>query len=425
MDLSLGRSGPMRGELRCPSDKSLTHRAFLLGGIAEDSSRIRSPLLSLDCKSTLTCLSALGVCFESGANGSVTVHPPKGWSQPEVSLDCGNSGTTMRLLAGLVASRAIEAVLVGDESLSKRPMRRIADPLRAMGASVVGDTPPLRIAGSSELNGIDYRSPVASAQVKSCVLLAGLRASGFTWVEEPFPTRDHTERMLSGLGMPVQRESETRVRVTGGTPVPGFEFTVPADFSSAAFFACAAVAREGSGVVLRDVGLNPTRTGLLDVFDQIGASYEIRDLRETLGEPVGDLWIEGGGSRTPFQLSGRLIPRLIDEIPVLAVLATQLHGVSSIRDAEELRVKESDRIRKTAEGLRAMGARVEEYPDGLDIEGPTTLSGAVIDPEGDHRIAMAFAIAAGLARSEVVIVNAETIETSYPGFLNDLRELQP
>ncbi len=424
MDLSLGRSGPIRGELRCPSDKSLTHRALLLGGIAEGPSRIQKPLLSLDCKSTLGCLRCLGVGFETDAGGSLIVHPPTVWSQPESPLDCGNSGTTMRLLAGVAASRPLEAVMVGDESLSRRPMRRIADPLRAMGAGVEGDTPPLRIMGSANLKGIDFRSPVASAQVKSCVLLAGLRASDSTSVEEPLPTRDHTERMLSGLGVPVRRESETKVRVTGGSPVPGFEFVVPADFSSAAFFACAAAVLEGSAVLLQGVGLNPTRTGLLDVLDQIGALYEVRDLRDTLGEPVGDLWVEGKESLSPYRLSGHLVPRLIDEIPVLAVLATQLNGVSSIRDAEELRVKESDRIRKSAEGLRAMGAKVEEYPDGLDIEGPVSLSGAVIDPEGDHRIAMAFAIAAGFAESDVVIRNAGTIETSYPGFFDDLRKLQ-
>ncbi|GMU31816.1 MAG: 3-phosphoshikimate 1-carboxyvinyltransferase [Chthonomonadaceae bacterium] len=397
---------------------------MLLGGIAEDASRIQEPLLSLDCKSTLGCLRSLGVGFEADPSGSLIVHPPKGWSQPEAPLDCGNSGTTMRLLSGLVASRPLEAVLVGDESLSRRPMRRIADPLRAMGAGVEGDTPPLKISGSAELRGIDFQSPVASAQVKSCVLLAGLRASGSTSVEEPLPTRDHTERMLSGLGVEVQRESETKVRITGGSPVPGFEFLVPADFSSAAFFVCAAAAREGSALLLRNVGLNPTRTGLLDILDQIGARYEVRDLRDTLGEPVGDLWVEGRASLSPYRLSGSLVPRLIDEIPVLAVLATQLNGVSTIRNAEELRVKESDRIRKAVEGLRAMGAKVEEYPDGMDIEGPVRLSGAVIDPEGDHRIAMAFAIAAGYAKSEVVIRNAETIETSYPGFLDDLRKLQ-
>lgn len=437
MRLAVLTSGPLRGSLRAPSDKSLTHRAYLFGGIARGVSQVQTPLTGEDCESTLACLRALGVGVEKQAGGSVRIEPPPEWKQPARDLDCGNSGTTMRLLSGLLASRPLDARLIGDASLSRRPMKRIAEPLRLMGASVEGETPPLRILGRS-LEGIAYQSPVASAQIKSCVLLAGLRASGETWVAEPAPSRDHTERMLQACGVRVLAKLGRDLQdwrpefaaqgasagLAGGQELSGFNFSVPGDISSAAFFLVAGRIVPGSRVTLREVGCNPTRTGILDVLAQTGHAATLRAVREELGEPVGDLdvsHVEGGH---PFHIEGALVPRLIDEIPALAVLATQLDGISTIRDAKELRVKESDRIAKVAEGLRAMGARVETREDGLDIEGPTPLKATCIAADGDHRIAMAFAVAGLIAEGETLIDGADSIATSYPEFEAHLRELQ-
>lgn len=421
MRLTVSRAASILGELRPPSDKSLTHRAYLLGAVAEGRSVVRSPLRGEDCEATLRCLAAMGLRFERSSDGEVRLDPAATWAQPHSPLDCGNSGTTMRLLAGLVASRPIQATLVGDASLSRRPMKRIADPLRRMGAGVEGDTPPLTILGSASLQGIRHESPVASAQIKSCVLLAGLRAEGETWVREPFPSRDHTERMLEACGVEVLRGAGVGVR--GGAKVAPFEFTVPADISSAAFFLCAAAVIPGSRVMMRGVGVNPTRSGVLDALAQAGVAVRLSNERVELGEPVADIGVEAPDQLRPFEISGALVPRLIDEIPVLAVLATQCEGVSTIRDASELRVKESDRIAKIAEGLRSMGARVETFDDGLSVEGPTPLSGGLIDAAGDHRIAMAFAVAGLAAEGQTAIEGVESIATSYPGFEADLRSL--
>jgi 3-phosphoshikimate 1-carboxyvinyltransferase len=296
-----------------------------------------------------------------------------------------------------------------------------------MGAKVEGETPPLRIQGGN-LKAIDYASPVASAQVKSCVLLAGLRAKGETRVSESVRSRDHTERMLKALGVPVETSflagGSYRAGVKGGAAPRSFEFDVPGDISSAAFLLVAAAMIPASDVTLRNIGVNPTRTGILDVFRQAGIDVRVENQKDELGEPVADLLIRGADSGRPFQIDGELVPRLVDEIPVLAVLATRLDGVSTIRGASELRVKESDRIAKIAEGLTAMGAKVEIREDGLDIEGPTSLRGASIDSSGDHRIAMAFAIAGLVADGETVIDGAESIATSYPGFEGDLKRLQ-
>lgn len=412
------RFAGVEGQVRPPSDKSLTHRAFMFGALASGPSRVRHPLGSEDAEATRRVLTALGVRFDDMSADEVVVHPCAEWQQPSGPLDCGNSGTTMRLMAGLLASRPLEVTLVGDASLSRRPMRRVAEPLRLMGAHVEGDTPPLRIRGG-QLQGIDYTTPVASAQIKSAVLLAGLFAEGETRVTEPAQSRDHTERMLAAMGADLSRNGLTTT-VRRRRALEPFEFDVPGDISSAAFLMVAAALAPGSRLELLDLSVNPTRTGILDVFAEVGAEVAIENLRDVLGEPVADVTVRGHEQLNPFTIAGPLVPRLIDEIPVLAVLATQAEGVSVIRDASELRVKESDRIERVAAGLRAMGAAIETHPDGMTITGPTPLRATTISAEGDHRIAMAFAIAGLVADGETVIEGAESVLTSYPNFERDL-----
>jgi 3-phosphoshikimate 1-carboxyvinyltransferase len=395
----------------------------MFGAIAAGESVVRRPLAGEDCEATLKCLTQMGLRAERNGD-EVRLIPADEWRQPDAELDCGNSGTSMRLLAGLIASRPLDVTLVGDASLSKRPMKRIADPLRQMGASVEGDTPPLRIRGG-EVQSITYESPVASAQIKSAVLLAGLRASGRTAVIEPHLSRDHTERMLSALGVPVtMSDLGHSVSALEGPaqPVP-FDFTVPGDISSAAFLMVAAVLLQGSELEVRQLGTNPSRTGLLDVLTMAGAEPRyIKEVQE-LGEPVADLLVQSCRDLRAFEIEGSLVPRLIDEIPVLAVMATQCEGTTVIRDAKELRVKESDRIELVAEGLRSMGAKVETFEDGMAITGPTPLVATRIDCKLDHRIAMAFAVAGLIAEGTTEIVGAEAIRTSFPTFENELLRL--
>lgn len=425
------RSGPLKGSVRVLGDKSLTHRAYLFAAMAQPGvpSIIYQPLNGADCESTLQCLVDMGAdadhfeAGEQGADAMTMVFAPERWTSPEGNLDCGNSGTTMRLLAGILAGRpGLAAILVGDASLSKRPMGRVATPLRLMGASVEGDTPPLSIHGQ-HLRGIEYVSPVASAQVKSCVLLAGLAAQGETWVQEPSLSRDHTERMLESLGVNLMRD-ERGVGVVGGATWAPFTFTVPGDISSAAFFAVAGAMIPGSEVRLTNVGVNPTRSGLLEVLEAAGANVTLEGLREDSGEPVADLIVRGDRDLKAFEISGDLVPRLIDEIPVLAVLATQCRGRTIIRDAQEIRVKESDRIATMAEGLIRMGADVKVHEDGMEITGPTTLTATEVEASHDHRIAMSFAIAGLVAKGTTQISGAESIQTSYPDFQEHLRTLQ-
>lgn len=417
------RVSALRGAFRPPSDKSLTHRALLLAAKAGTPSRIVRPLDAEDCRSTARCLTDLGTKIVWGER-EVRVWPAP-WRQPDGVLDCGNSGTTMRLLAGWLAGCAWKSMLDGDASLRRRPMGRIAEPLRRMGCAVQGDRPPIEIHGTRNLNPIRYETPVASAQVKSCVLFAGLQATGETWVTEPSLSRDHTERMLEALGVAVLRDPErkTAVGVRGGSEWSGFEMVVPGDVSSAAFFLVAGAILPESEVVATDVGINPLRTGLLEVFEQCGVSFSVDRRSGELGEPTGDVSVESGGLYRPFRISGNLVPKLVDEIPIAAVLATQCDGWSEIRDAEELRVKESDRIERVADGLRRMGATVETFPDGMRILGPCRLNGTTIHADGDHRIAMAFAIAGLIADGETVIEGAEAVATSYPDFREELWRL--
>ena len=417
--ISVHRSGPLKGSIRVPSDKSLSHRSLIFAALAKTPSVIHNPLNSEDCEATAHALSKMGHQIELGE--SVFRVTPGTWKSPESPLDCGNSGTTMRLLSGVIASRPeVKATLVGDASLSKRPMGRIAKPLRLMGAGVEGEQAPLTITGTS-LTGIEYTSPVASAQIKSCILLAGLNAEGTTAVTEPAQSRNHTELMLKALGVKVEVDHLT-VKVEKAE-WDGFEIHVPGDISSAAFWMAAASIVPGSNVTLTGVGTNPTRSGILDVLKQSGATFTESPENEELGEPVSTLEISHTDSLKPFTIEGGLVPRLIDEIPVLAVLATQCHGKTIIRDAAELKVKESDRIALVVDGLRKMGAHIEAREDGMEISGPTPLVGTEIHAQGDHRIAMSFAVAGLIAEGTTTIHGAESIATSYPDFEKHLHEL--
>jgi 3-phosphoshikimate 1-carboxyvinyltransferase len=381
MELKFHRVAGIQGTMRPPSDKSLTHRGYMFAAIASSESILRNPLRGEDCEATRQCLIHLGLRHEQLDATTFRLIPAQEWQNPIQALDCGNSGTTMRLLSGLIASRPITATLVGDASLSKRPMKRIATPLELMGAKIEGDRAPITIRGGA-LQGIDYVSPVASAQVKSCTLLAGLRASGTTSVTEPELSRDHTERMLTGLGVQLHREG-TKISLHGGQVPHGFDFDVPGDISSAAFFMVAAAVLSGSQIEITDLSVNPSRTGILDVFDQAGVPYSVTQETERLNEPVANITVGTAVKLNAFVIEGAMIPRLIDEIPVLAVLATQCEGTTIIRDAKELRVKESDRIETVAVALRNMGATVETYEDGMAITGPVRLTGTTVEAHGN------------------------------------------
>jgi 3-phosphoshikimate 1-carboxyvinyltransferase len=371
--------------------------------------------------STASCLRALGCIVEKGPDGRVRVSGRI--VIPAVSLDAGNSGTTARLLSGLIAGRKLDCTIAGDASLSRRPMERIAEPLRLMGAEVgtaEGGCLPLRIRGGN-LSGITYRPPVASAQVKSCVLIAGLQASGETTVIEKAPTRDHTEILLQAMGVPVARQG-LEVSVSGGVVPESVEVSIPGDISSAAFFMAAAAVVPGSEVRLTGVGVNPTRTGALDALRRMGAHITIENACSRAGEPVADIVVRSS-SLKGIDIGGTLIPALIDELPVLAVAATQAEGVTTIRDAAELRIKESDRIRGIVTNLRLLGAAVEEFEDGFSIEGPCPLNGRDVGSFGDHRIGMAMAVAGLVASGRTRIRDAEAVNISYPDFFSDLAGL--
>jgi 3-phosphoshikimate 1-carboxyvinyltransferase len=390
----------------------------MLSAISSAGGVIESPLDSDDCRHTLDCVAALGARVTT-TPGMARIGGGGKLVSPRAALECGNSGTTMRLLAGLLSGARVKAQLRGDNSLSRRPMRRIVDPLKQMGANIDGDTAPIFIE-PAPLHGIDYVSPVASAQVKSAVLLAGLFAEGATSVTEPAASRDHTERMLAAAGCPVVRDG-LKAAVEPGMPTR-VGMRVPADISSAAFFMVAGILL-GGPVTCLQVGVNPTRTGILDVLRSAGANFEMTPPKSEQGEPVSDIVVSAGSDLQPFTIEGDLVPRLIDEIPILAVLATQCEGTSTVRGAAELRVKESDRIKAIADGLSNMGARVEPLEDGLAIHGPTPLHGAKINTQRDHRIGMAFAIAGLIADGTTTISGSETINTSFPGFEDDLRRL--
>ncbi len=424
----------LRGTVRVPGDKSISHRALLFGAIAEGETQIEGLLPAEDPLSTAACLRAMGVevsAIEAGQPVLVRGVGLDGLQEPAQVLDCGNSDTTMRLMLGLLAGRSgRHFVLDGDSSLRRRPMARVAKPLGQMGASIHGrqdgNLAPLAIQGR-QLQGAVIRTPVASAQVKSALLLAGLSAEGPTTVIEPALSRDHSERMLRAFGADLVSEPQAsggpRVLITPGARLQGQRVVVPGDISSAAFWLVAGLLVPGAELLLENVGLNPSRTGILEVLEAMGAPLEILNERLVAGEPVGDLRVSPAPLKA-FSIGGELIPRLVDEIPILAVAALAAEGTSVIRDAEELRVKETDRLAVMARQLRAMGAELEETSDGLVIPGGQQLHGASVDSETDHRVAMSLAVAALVATGSTNIARAEAAAVSYPNFWDDLSRLQ-
>lgn len=411
--------GCLKGTLRVPGDKSISHRSIMLGSLADGTTQVTGFLEGEDSLATLQAFRALGVEIAGPVEGKVTIQGVgmHGLKTPTAPLDLGNSGTSMRLLAGLLAGQGLELTLVGDSSLSSRPMRRVTDPLRTMGArleTTEQGTAPLVIHPVDHLNGIDYALPVASAQIKSCLLLAGLYAKGTTRVTEPAPTRDHTERMLSGFGYPVQRTGAT-ASIDGGGKLTACDIDIPADISSAAFFLVGASIAPGSDVLLEHVGVNPTRDGVINILRLMGADIEILNQRNVGGEPVADLRVRSAdlrGIRIPVDQ----VPLAIDEFPALFVAAACARGETVLTGAEELRVKESDRIQVMADGLASLGVDASPTPDGIVIQGGRIHGGRVAS-HGDHRIAMAFAMAALRAEGEILIDDCSNVNTSFPGFV--------
>jgi 3-phosphoshikimate 1-carboxyvinyltransferase len=422
-DWIASRGAPLHGEIGIPGDKSISHRAVMLAALADGTSRIDGFLEGADTRATAAIFTQMGVRIEAPSPSRRIVHGVgiDGLRAPAGVLDCGNAGTGMRLLSGLLAAQPFDCVLAGDESLSRRPMRRVIEPLSRMGARIdarENGLPPLRIHGAQPLHGIDFESPVASAQVKSAVLLAGLYARGQTSVREPHPTRDYTERMLSAFGVDIAF-SPGVARLRGGQRLRATDIAVPADFSSAAFFIVAATLVPGSALRLRAVGLNPRRTGLLVALRAMGADIVEENQASHGGEPVADLVVRHAPLRG-IVVPEALVADMIDEFPILAIAAACAQGATVVSGAAELRVKESDRIAAMATGLRALGARVEERPDGALIDGGGLhggmLRGGRIESHGDHRIAMAFAVAGQLAQGEVAITDVANVATSFPGF---------
>ena len=430
----LSGGGSLQGSVRVPGDKSISHRALLFGAIATGTTTIEGLLPAEDPLSTAACLRAMGVSVSAiDSSGVVSVEGVglDGLQEPAQVLDCGNSGTTMRLMLGLLAGRhGRHFVLDGDGSLRRRPMARVAKPLAQMGAQINGrdggNKAPLAIAGQ-DLSGGTIRTPVASAQVKSALLLAGLTAGGSTTVIEPALSRDHSERMLRAFGadlisQPQAAEGPT-VIVQPGAKLHGQHVVVPGDISSAAFWLIAALVVPGAELTIENVGINPTRTGILDVLEQMGAPLELLNQRDVAGEPVADLRVRHSPLKA-FEIGGDLIPRLVDEIPILSVAALCAEGTSVIRDAAELRVKETDRLAVMARQLRAMGAELEETTDGMVIPGGQRLQGAQVDSETDHRVAMSLAVAALIASGDTTIGQSEAAAVSYPSFWDELARLQ-
>lgn len=416
--------GALRGHIRVPGDKSISHRSIMLGSLAEGVTRVSGFLEGEDSLATLNAFRQMGVRIEGPEKGRVVIQGVgmHGLESPDVPLDLGNSGTSMRLLSGLLAGQNLEVTLVGDSSLSGRPMRRVTEPLALMGA-VIGTTEkgtaPLAIHPCGTLKAISYDLPMASAQVKSCVLLAGIYADGETCVTEPAPTRDHTERMLMGFGYPVRRDGN-RICISGGGRLTACDIDVPADISSAAFFLVGASIAADSDLVLEHVGMNPTRTGVINILRLMGADIEVNNPREVGGEPVADLRVRSSRLRG-IRIPEDQVPLAIDEFPALFVAAACAEGQTVLSGAEELRVKESDRIQVMADGLQALGISAEPTPDGITIVGGP-ISGGRVDSHGDHRIAMSFAMAALRASGDIEIDDCANVNTSFPGFADLARQ---
>jgi 3-phosphoshikimate 1-carboxyvinyltransferase len=411
--------GALKGAIRVAGDKSISHRSIMMGSLAEGTTHVSGFLEGEDALATLNAFKAMGVNIEGPYNGKVVVHGVgmHGLQQPQASLDVGNSGTSMRLMSGLLAGQVFSTTLIGDESLTKRPMRRVTDPLALMGAQIETTetgTSPLNISPVAALKGIDYDMPMASAQVKSCLLLAGLYAEGETWVTEPAPTRDHTERMLQGFGYEVMQDGPRR-GVKGGGKLTACDIDVPADISSAAFFLVGASIAEGSDLTLQHVGMNPTRDGVINILQLMGADIQVSNERVIGGEPVADLRVRSAKLKG-IQIPEDQVPLAIDEFPALFVAAACAEGETVLTGAEELRVKESDRIQVMADGLIELGIDAKPMPDGIVIQGGS-IGGGSVDSHGDHRIAMSFAMAALRATGDISIDDCANVNTSFPGFV--------
>jgi 3-phosphoshikimate 1-carboxyvinyltransferase len=426
MEVRINPAPELKGEIAVPGDKSISHRAVMFGALAEGVTQVSGFLPGEDCLSTIACFKELGIAIEQPEPTSLKISGKglAGLSEPSTVLDVGNSGTTIRLLLGILSGQPFYSALTGDSTIRKRPMGRVTTPLKSMGAQIYGrangNLAPLAVQGSA-LTAIEYESPVASAQVKSAILLAGLYATGTTVVREPYKSRDHTERMLKAFGADVESDGNN-VAVKGSPQLTAQTIAVPGDISSAAFFLVAgSIASEGS-LRLNNVGINPTRDGILEVLLAMGARIELQNRREVSGEPVADLIVHPS-QLTGVKIGGSLIPRLIDEIPVLAVAAAYAQGVTEIRDAAELKVKETNRISAVASELSKLGVKVEELPDGLRITGTKPRGGTTINTYHDHRMAMAMAVAALGTKEGLIIQNAEVANVSFPGFYETLARI--
>ncbi len=419
-------SNGIKGKMKVPGDKSISHRSIMFGAIASGTTVIQNFLRAEDCISTMTCFKQLGVEITEEGD-KVTVHG-KGWEgiqEPETILDVGNSGTTARLMAGILAGRPFHSVLVGDESIAKRPMKRVTGPLGLFGADIAGrrngEFTPLSIRGR-KLSPVDYNLTVASAQVKSAMIFAALQAEGVSYIKEPLSTRNHTETMIKKFGGNISNENGL-IKVSGGQEFKGTEVEVPGDISSAAFFLVAAAIVPGSSLVLSDVGLNPTRTGIITVLEKMGADINVVKSEDSSDfEARGSISIQASHLKA-IEIGGEIIPALIDELPVIALLATQAEGRTVIKDAEELKVKETNRIDAVVSQLKVLGADIESTEDGMIINGKTSLHGGTVDSLGDHRIGMTLAVAALLSKEEVTLKNADAVNISFPSFYSDLASL--
>jgi 3-phosphoshikimate 1-carboxyvinyltransferase len=416
----------LNGELEIPGDKSISHRSVMFGSIAKGVTKVTNFLPGDDCLSTISCFRKLGVKIEESEN-LLTIYGNgfDGLKEPDEILDVGNSGTTIRLLLGILAGRPFYSSIIGDQSIGKRPMTRVTEPLRQMGATINGRKDgaftPLSISGGG-LIPIHYKLPVASAQVKSALILAGLQANGESTITEPAKSRDHTERMIRKFGGEIQKDNQV-ISVNGNQTLKGTEIHVPGDISSAAFFLVAGAIVTGSEIVLKNVGLNPTRDGIIEVMNKMGASLDITQLTGDSFEPMGDMKIKFSKLKGTV-IEGELIPKLIDEIPIIALLATQAEGITVIKNAEELKVKETNRIDTVVQELTKLGAAIEATNDGMIIYGGSSLTGGTVSSHGDHRIGMMLAIAAQICKGEVILENPEAISVSYPNFFAHLNSLK-
>src|SRR5208283_3018019 len=426
-NVELTRVGGLKGEVFPPPDKSISHRAVMLASIAEGKSVVRNFLRAEDPISTLEAFKMLGIKIDESGSGVLVIQGEGLYGLKESTdvINCGNSGTTIRLMSGILSGNPFLSILTGDESLRQRPMERVISPLRKMGAVISGRDndrfPPMAIKGQ-RLTAVNYAMPLASAQLKSCLLLAALYACGATSVTEPFKSRDHTERMLGAMGASISVDG-LNITMQGGSRLHAFDLTVPSDFSSAAFFLVAALIVPNSEIIIKGVGINPTRTGLLNVMREMGACIELSNMREVSGEPVADIYCKSTKHLKAVKIEKEIIPSLIDEFPALCVLATQADGVTEIRGAEDLRVKESDRIKSMASELKKFGVHLEEYPDGIAIRGKSALKGGAVESYGDHRIAMSLSIAALISDEITTVINASCVDISFPHFFKTLREL--